>query len=223
MKSKITSLSAQVRDANRVNVSVDGKYRFSLDIYQVTELGIKVGNEYSESELQELEEESVFGKTYTRTLEYTLVRPRSAKEVRDYLWRKTIDKKVRNRKTGEIFDKKGVSKEVAARVQRRLTEKGYVDDEKFALWWVENRNLRKGISVRKLENELRAKGVESSIIASTIQNSPRGEKSELEKVIAKKSKKYADERKLVAYLLQQGFRYDDIRDALDADHIEFED
>jgi regulatory protein len=45
-------------------------------------------------------------------------------------------------------------------VFERLVEKGYVDDEKFARFWVENRNQTKGASRRKLEAELRAKGFE---------------------------------------------------------------
>ncbi|HEU4830551.1 MAG TPA: hypothetical protein VFS65_00050, partial [Candidatus Saccharimonadales bacterium] len=72
---KITSLSLQARDKNRVNVSVDGVYRFSLDVFQVGELGLKIGKEYEESELLALESESQFGKLYARALEYCLMRP----------------------------------------------------------------------------------------------------------------------------------------------------
>ena len=36
----------------------------------------------------------------------------------------------------------------------------------------------------------------------------------LRKMIAKKINKYDDERKLVAYLARQGFKYDDIKSAL---------
>ena len=86
---KITDISLQTRDKNRVNVSVDGKYRFSLDVFQVGELGIKIGREYTDEELTALEDESWFGKLYARAMEYCLTRPRSVKEMRDYLWRKT--------------------------------------------------------------------------------------------------------------------------------------
>ena len=86
---KITGLSAQQTNPNRINVFVDDKYRFSLEISQIASLGVRVGDEYSESELEQLEQESQFGKLYARALEYCLMRPHSAKEVRDYLWRKT--------------------------------------------------------------------------------------------------------------------------------------
>lgn len=211
---KITDISLQVRNPDRVNVSVDGKYRFSLDIMQVTELGIKIGNDYSEKELAELEDESQFGKLYARALEYTMMRPHSAKEVRDYLWRKTRTTRVRVRDTNELREKPGVSQLIADRVYDRLVEKGHLNDDNFARYWVENRQATKGISARKLVAELRAKGVDQTVIDQAMQNSPREEKSEIQKILAKKRHKYDDEQKLIAYLMRQGFSYDTVRDAL---------
>ena len=198
---KITGISIQARNPDRVNVSVDGKYRFSLDIFQVTELGIKTGKEYTEEELVELETESQFGKLYARALEYTMMRPHSAKEVRDYLWRKTRTTRVRVPETNEIREKPGVSQAIADRVYERLVEKGYLNDENFARYWVENRQATKGISQRKLIAELRSKGVDQSVIEQVMQNSPR-------------------EEKLIAYLMRQGFSYDTIREALDSDEFD---
>lgn len=206
---KVTGLTAQQKDKNRINVMVDGKYRFSLDIFQVADLGIRVGKDYTEQELVELETESQFGKTYARALEYCLMRPHSAKEVRDYLYRKTRDTRT---KTGGV--KKGVSPEITARVFERLVEKGYVNDEKFARYWIENRNLTKGASRRKLTAELRAKGVETGIIERLLVESPRSDEDELQKIIAKKRGRYADEQKFMQYLARQGFSYDDIKRAL---------
>jgi len=206
---KITALKTQVRDKSRVNVFVDGKYSFSLDITQVAELGIKSGKEYDEAELAALKNESQFGKLYMRSLEYVLTRPRSQREMRDYLYRKTRDTRM---KDGVI--KEGVSVELTERVFNRLDEKGYLNDEKFAQFWVENRNLRKGSSARKLQSELRAKGVEAAIIERTLADSERSDTEEIEKVITKKAARYDDEQKLIAYLMRQGFSYDAIKQAL---------
>ncbi len=206
---QITAITAQQKDKNRVNVMVDGKYRFSLDVFQYADLGLKVGQEYSDEELTALEQESTFGKVYVRALEYCLMRPHSAKEVRDYLYRKTRDTRT---KTGEM--KKGVSPEVTSRVFDRLVEKGYVDDEKFTRYWVENRSLTKGASQRKLQAELRSKGVESSIIERFLSETDRSEDGELRKVIAKKQARYPDRQKFIQYLARQGFSYDTITAAL---------
>lgn len=214
---KITDITLQARDKNRVNVSVDGKYRFSLDVYQIGDLGLKIGKEYTDQELTALETESQFGKLYARTLEYSLMRPHSAKEVRDYLYRKTRTTKLRNKKTGELYDKPGVSTEVTARVFDRLVEKGYIDDEKFTRYWVENRSLTKGASKRKLTAELRSKGVEQSIVEKFLAESLRSDDDEIKKIIAKKRNRYPDEQKLIQYLARQGFNYDDIKTALAED------
>lgn len=210
---KITAISVQVKDPNRVSVSVDGKYRFSLDIYQVTELGLRLGNDYSEEELVNLENESVFGKAYARALEYSLVRPRSVKEVRDYLYKKTRDQRT---KLGTI--RKGIPLAMTERILDRLIQKGYVDDEKFTRYWVENRSVRKGVSKRKIEMELRAKGVTVESAGKLLEEAGRSEQSELQKVIDKKRNRYPDDQKLMQYLARQGFSYDDIKDALSSDN-----
>ena len=213
---KITAISAQARNPDRVNVSVDGKFRFSLDIFQLTDLGVKIGKEYTEEELATLESESSYGKLYMKALEYTMLRPHSSREMRDYLWRKTRETKYRAR-TGEIKSRTGVAQEVADRVYDRLNEKGYIDDEKFARWWVENRNLRKGTSQRKLQAELAAKGVPQSIVSVILTQTERNDTDELAKIVAKKRAKYPDEQKLIAYLARQGFSYDDIKTVLAAE------
>lgn len=242
---KITSISVQARNPDRVNVSIDGKYRLSLDVWQVTELGLRNGAEVTEEELAKWEEESAFGKLYARALEYTMIRPHSAKEVRDYLWRKTLTRKQRvtshesrvakdaanNKKSSGgdnanrtsylvprtsvvVIEKPGVSQGIADRVYDRLCAKGYIDDEKFTRFWLENRNLRKGASQRKLVAELRGKGVEQGIIDTLLPFSARSDQTELQKVIAKKAGKYDDPRKFAQYLMRHGFSYDDIRAAL---------
>ena len=210
---KITALSTQIRDPDRVNISIDGKYRFSLDISQVIDLGVKQGQEIDEARLVELEEESQFGKLYARTLEYCLTRPRSQREVRDYLYRKTLSTKYRTKK-GDIKERQGIGISITERVFARLTEKGYIDDVKFAHYWLENRNQTKGASRRKLTSELRAKGVENAVIEQAFDDSERNDNDELMKMIAKKRARYPDEQKLMAHLVRQGFSYDDIKTAL---------
>src|SRR5665811_2008417 len=192
---KITDIKLQTRDKNRVNISVDGKYRFSLHAYQLVELGIKVGREYDESELVTLEQESQFGKVYGRALEYCLMRPHSSREVKDYLYRKT--RPTRN-KTGEF--RSGVSPEITVRVFDRLVEKNYIDDTKFAKYWVENRSLIKGSSLRKLTAELRIKGINDVIIQQVLDGTERSDREEIQKIIKKKRARYPDEQKLTMYL-----------------------
>ncbi|MCL2869952.1 RecX family transcriptional regulator [Candidatus Saccharibacteria bacterium] len=213
---KITSLSGQVKDQNRVNISIDGKYAFSLDIAQVTELGVKVGLQIDDVKLDELKLASDYGKLYNRALEYALLRPHSTREMRDYLHKKTLDKRVRVKsKTGEYKTKiiPGVSQDLANQVLARLMQRGYINDVKFTQFWIENRMVKKGVSKRRLTNELIKKGIETSIIGDALLATDRNDQAEIAKIIAKKRARYDDD-KLTAYLARQGFSYDDIKTAL---------
>lgn len=219
-KQIITDIKEAVRDQDRLNIYIDGKFFCSLALSQVVDLKIKIGRQLSDEELVSLKRASEFGKLYQRALEYALMRPHSQKEMRDYLKKKTLSKAVRvkNRKTGEYQTKikEGYDKSLVEPVLERLIERGYVDDERFARLWVENRSVRKGISQKKLRLELQTKGIAQDIIEACLSEGVRSEREELEKVIAKKAKKYPDEQKLIQYLLRQGFNYSDVLDALSA-------
>lgn len=206
---KITDISIQAKNNDRVNISVDGVYRFSLDVFQLGELGIKRGNEYTEEELEALETESLFGKLYARAVEYTMLRPHSSKELRDYLWKKTLDKRG---KEGRI--KNGYSPALTQRVYERILAKGYVNDEAFTRFWVQNRHQAKGASRRKLISELRAKGIESDVIETVLADVGRNDQDELAKMMDKKRAKYPEDVKLMQYLVRQGFSYDDVKRAI---------
>lgn len=215
---RVSDIKEAVRDKNRVNIYIDDKFFCSLDISQVVDLHLKIGRELSSEELDQLKRASDFGKFYARALEYALMRPRSSKEISDYLKKKTLDRKVRvkNRKTGEYStqEKKGYDASLVPLVFSRLEERGYIDDRRFAELWVENRNVSKGTSIKKLRLELQQKGISSKIIDEVLTESGRSEIEELRKIIARKAKKYPDEQKLIQYLLRQGFNYSDISDEL---------
>jgi len=195
---KITDLKQGVRNPDRVNVYVDGKFLFSLDVSQVVDLGVKVGLEISEDELTEFKRVSEFGKLYQRTLEWVLMRPHSEKECRDYLRRKIFERKL---------DKNYIDK-----IVEKLNGKRYLDDCRFAEWYVENRFSKKGVSVKRLKIELLKKGVSKDIVEQVLKDSSRNDREELEKMIAKKRSRYPDDEKLTAYLVRQGFPYDLVRE-----------
>ena len=86
----------------------------------------------------------------------------------------------------------------------RLVDKGYLDDQKFAEFWVENRFVKKGVSRKRLSLELMKKGISREIIEEVLDK--RNDEEEILKIIAKKRAKYDDE-KLISYLVRQGFSY----------------
>ncbi|MBR0479958.1 RecX family transcriptional regulator [Candidatus Saccharibacteria bacterium] len=196
MNFRVTEIRQGVKNPNRVNIFLDGKFSFSLDIAQVVDLKIKIGKEISEEELSELKRESEFGKLYQRVLEKALTRPHSEKEIRDYLYRKL---KMSSSDTREN------NTELINRIVERLRAKNYIDDLKFAEYYVQNRFVKKGISQRRLSMELMKKGVRKEIINEVLGG--RNDEEEILKIIKKKRAKYTDE-KLISYLVRQGFSFE---------------
>lgn len=213
----VTQIRSGVRDQNRVNIYINDKYDFSLDLKQVVDLKVKVGRKLSENELQELRAASEFGKLYQRALEWALMRPRSLRETRDYLKRRQIKRSQTNRQRQREEQKllPEIQDQAVALVIERLVERGFVDDERFAEYYIENRFIKKGISRRRLEQELRKKGISEMIIRNSLTNSARSDENELAKMIKKKRRKY-DREKLVQYLVRQGFDYYSVVEAVDS-------
>ena len=187
---QVTDIKQAVKNPNRANIFIDGKYSFSLDITQLVDAKLKIGTTLTAERLDELKHASTFGKLYQRTLEWVLVRPRSVKETRDYLARKSPEEK-----------------SFSSSIIERLVAKGYLDDRKFAEYYVENRFVKKGISAKRLKMELMKKGVSSQIIAEVLDQNTRSDEQEIQKIIAKKRAKY-DDTKLIQYLARQGFDFE---------------
>lgn len=195
---KITALKAQVRNPERVSIHIDGKYALSLTQSQLLEHKLFVGKELTAQDITNLKAASDYGKLLERTMNFVMIRPRSVREVRDYLWRKKAEP------------------EVIERLIVRLESRGYLDDTAFALSWVRARQLTKPVSKRRLTAELRQKGVSSDIVQQTLGADEYDEAAALREIIAKKRKqtRYQDEQKLMQYLARQGFSYDLIRQQL---------
>lgn len=100
-----------------------------------------------------------------------------------------------------------ISDDIIEKVMNRLLERGYLDDLKYAKYFVENRKVTKGTSLRRLEQELSVKGISRSFISEALASTSRDDTEEIKKIINKKRKKYNDS-KLVNYLVHQGFDYE---------------
>ncbi|MBR3353126.1 RecX family transcriptional regulator [Candidatus Saccharibacteria bacterium] len=192
---KITDLKQGLKNPERVNVYVNSKFAFSLDVSQVVELGVKVGRVIDKDELEQFKSASEFGKLYQRALEWTLLRPRSERELSDYLRKKVYEKGLEQ---GFIED-----------VICRLKDNGYVDDRRFSEYYVENRFVKKGISRKRLRMELMKKGICAAVVDEVLNG--RNDEDEIRKIVAKKRGKY-DNEKLMAYLCRQGFSYELVRE-----------
>lgn len=217
----ITKLVSGVRDANRVNVFLDGIFALSLDVAQVVELQIKVGQKVDTERLEVLRSASEFGKLYQRTLEWVLTRPHSIRETKDYLRRRQQKRLVTNRQ--RVREEKKpfpeIQNETVGLVMERLIQRGYLDDGKFANYYVENRFVKKGVSAKRLRMELQKKGVANAEIEAALSAGARDDENELRKMLVKKRARY-DDQKLIAYLVRQGFDYHKVIEAVAQSPVE---
>lgn len=208
---RITDIKQAVKNENRVNVFVNDKYSFSLDIAQLVDFKIKKGQVITKADLEKYQNASEFGKLYQRTLEWVLVRPRSTREVKDYLFKKSIQPiKSKDPETKKAILKKPTvdRAQFTDQIIDRLVEKGYLNDERFAKYYVENRFVKKGISKKRLSLELVKKGIAKEVIDQVLD--ARNDEEEIKKIIAKKSKRY-DADKMINYLVRQGFPFETVR------------
>ena len=203
---KITNIEAQKKIRGRYSVFVDGKFAFGLSESGILESKIKVGQEITTQELNELKRLSETDKLYGLTINLIARRPRSKKELSDYLYRKTDDINEREK------------------ILNKLSNHNLIDDEDFARRWVESRRILKSVSKRKLQLELRSKGISSEIIDKVLSDGQEDELKALKDLIDKKRKasRYQDDQKLMAYLARQGFKYDDIKNVLNKREGDYE-
>lgn len=195
---KITSIKQQVKKTDRYSIFVDDKYAFSLSESELISSGVHSGQELSVKELAEFKEKSKLGKVYNLALQLVVRRPRSEKELRDYLRRKGQDETA----TQTILNK--------------LSDIRMLDDSAFAKVWVDNRRLLKPVSRRRLTMELRQKGISSEIIDEVMAWDQTTDADTLRELVDRKRKqtKYQDPTKLMQYLARQGYGYDDIKQVM---------
>lgn len=193
---KITAIQQQVKRPERYSIFVDGKYSFSFGESALLEQGLRIGQELSEQEVHELKKRSSDDKIYNAAIRYIAMRQRSEWEITSYLERKSAEPALQTQ------------------ILNKLSDYGYVDDEKFAAAWVENRRLLRPISKRKLQQELKVKRVSNEVIEKVLQGDETDELAVLKALIIKKQPRYPDRLKLMQYLARQGFQYDDIKTAI---------
>lgn len=193
---QITKVQPAAKTAGRYNIYVDGQYSFSLDELQLVQSGLHSGLDIDETELAKLKSESEFGKNYIRAVDLISRRLRSEREIRDYAFRKQWTK---------------INTE---RVIERLRQRGYLNDEVFARTFTSSRLNSSRYSKKRIKLDLQKKGISSNIIAEVLHDEV-DDTNALDKLIAKRAKRYDDDRKLIAYLMRNGFQYDDIISAIE--------
>ncbi|MBI3576443.1 RecX family transcriptional regulator [Candidatus Gottesmanbacteria bacterium] len=142
-----------------------------------------------------------YPKLLNAAFRFVSYRPRSQKEIRDFL-----EKKLKKYKL--------YAPTVIGKIMDRLKELGYVDDTKFAAWWVEQRSLHRPKGKRLLVEELRRKGIfTQTIILDERLLAAAAAKKKLPrwKLLSPLEKK----KKMYDFLGRRGFSFEVIRTVVD--------
>ena len=190
---KITALRIGRKQRKRVNVSLDGRFVFSLEAEVAIKEGLQVGQELSGSQIEALARSDHFHRCLNAANHYLSYRPRSESELRERLHQRGFN---------------GDSVEV---VLAKLKEQGLVDDMAFAQFWKGNRESFSPRSQWLTKLELRQKGVANNIIdqiADTIDDEDSAYRAAQGKARSLSLSDYQGfRRRLGDYLKRRGFGY----------------
>jgi len=183
------------------------KYQAELASFKAESTWEKIKDEVAETyesskeEVEKLKKQDQQGKLYNQVLRFLSYRPRSEKEIRDYL----------KKKKGRL--------KIADKIISKLKKQNLIDDQSFVDWWINQRNTFRPRSKFVLMMELRQKGIEEQLI-----------KDNLEKVddfvLAKKSiqrkvSHYSHlspsefHQKAAAFLSRRGFNWELVKKVLE--------
>ncbi|CAN5861771.1 RecX family transcriptional regulator [soil metagenome] len=199
----ITRISPQRSSDERVNIFLDGTYAFSLSVQALTDQGVNVGLRLEQADISRLQHADEPQRAITAALHLLSHRGRSEHELRQRL------------------RQKGFTADAIDATITRVIEWGYLNDEQFASSWVEQRSANRPRSRRALQHELREKGVDREIIASTIDNADIDELLDARQLAAGKWRKDRDlpldkrRQRTAGFLARRGYGWDIARQVLD--------
>lgn len=219
---QVTDIKPQ-KKAGRYNIYLDGQFALGLDELTLVQKGVHLGQEIDKTELTQLKDEGEWGKLYDKVLGFLAVRPRSEREVGDYLRKKiSTIKSLPRRQAGQISKITETTEGVVEAVVERLKKSDLVDDEKFAQWWLEQRQgAQKPKGQLVIRNELRQKGVAAEVVERVLNRSVAVDEVALaQRAAAKKMRIYRKypphefKQKMAQHLLRQGFAWPAVREVL---------
>ena len=183
---------------DKIHVSVDEQYAFTVDEVYFYSLNLKENTELTVEELSEITLKAGERRAYNYAVSLLSRREHTVKEIVEKLKRKGY---------GQFADK----------TTDRLMNEGYLSDERFAKLYVRELINLKGYGRRRIKDELFRKGI-SRETADEVLAETEFPDSRLRDVIEKKYLRYLNNekgiQKTINALLRLGYSYGEIRDAL---------
>lgn len=203
----ITTIKPQ-RNKKRLNIYLDSKFGFGIDLDNFAKLGLKVEQELSDEEVQKIVKKAEFQKTLDKLLKFATLRPRSEKEINDWLKRKKVHESLFK----ALFD--------------RLNRLDLLDDREFAKWWIRQRQEFRPRGKRALTAELRMKGIKKEVISEVLSETDLDEVKIAKELLVKKAYKWRllpkreARLKMSQFLARKGFGWEVIKRVLGGQSID---
>lgn len=194
---KLTDITLQSKNIDRVNLFVDGKFYAGVSRIAVYNHKLTVGMEIDEKTLDKV----IFDSDKDKAFDYALT----------YIARYTPTAKIL---TGKLYDK-GYGKLVVDYTVDKCKKYGYIDDGEYARSYVALNSAVKGKN--RLRAELKAKGIEDALIDKALEGLKQTASCS---EVAKKHSKNQDvhdpkyRAKLIRFLQYRGYEWEDISQAL---------
>jgi regulatory protein len=145
----------------------------------------------------------IFDKYYNLSLRYLSYRPRSEKEISDYL-----------KKKADRYP--NLTEEIIVQIVEKLKSYEFIDDSKFAKFWIEQRSKYKNKPARVIRFELLQKGIDRELVDDLLEeiDTKSFDLENAKKLAERKWEFYRNlepkkrREKVMNYLLRKGFSYD---------------
>jgi regulatory protein len=192
MEHRITALTLQKRNRQRVNVYLDGEFAFGLA--RIIAAWLQVGQTLSDEKIAQMKASDEREVAYQRAIQFMNYRPRTESEIRQNL------------------QKHAVPETVQEEVLQRLQQAGLLDDRRFADAWVENRTDLHPRSRRALAYELKQRGIDQQLIQQSLEQVDDDQAAY--QAALRQSRKLRDldwqdfRKKMVGFLARRGFNYE---------------
>ncbi|HHY81202.1 MAG TPA: hypothetical protein GX505_00790 [Clostridiales bacterium] len=199
----ITAIEPRNKRNKSYELALDDGRTFCVDEEVVVKHGLKPGMLINEEQLREWIWEADIRAACDLALHYLGFRMRTRKQLYDYLKRK------------------GFNEPVIEEVICKMEEYRFLDDEEYALRWIQSRKLSQPSGRRKIAYELMNKGIARDVLETALDTVTQEEEEELvcqlaEKYYAKYSNLPGKEcmAKVSQALLRRGFDWDIISRAI---------
>lgn len=197
---------------DKVHISIDGEYRFTVDKTYFLGLFLSQGQEIDENELLCLSENIENRRAFNQAVSYLSRRDHSERELLLKLRQKGYAESGENAVT-------------------KLKDGGYLDDGRFARVYVRELKDVKKFGRKRIEQELFRKGISRDIIREVLEETEFDESGIYDIIRRKYLRHLSDEKgrkRTVNALLRMGYSYGEIKEAFnnlsaeDENEVEYE-